>query len=190
MSKLVLASQSPRRKELLAQLEDQFSTVVPAIDETPSDDETPHDYVARLAQQKAMAGYCLCEDGSIVIGSDTIVVKDNVLLGKPRDKSDFTATMALLSGQTHQVYTAVAVTNGNTKLLEVVVSDVTFCHLNEADIEWYWQTGEPQDKAGGYGIQGRAGRFITRIEGSYSAVVGLPLYQTSQLIQTIRESKP
>ncbi len=189
MSKLVLASQSPRRKELLAQLEDQFSTVIPAIDETPGDDETPHDYVARLALQKAKAGYCLCDDDSIVIGSDTIVVKDNALLGKPSDKSDFTATMRLLSGQTHQVYTAVAVTNGETHLLEVVVSDVTFCHLTEADIEWYWQTGEPQDKAGGYGIQGRAGRFITRIEGSYSAVVGLPLYQTSQLIQNIRESK-
>lgn len=189
MCKLVLASQSPRRKELLAQLEDQFSIVVPAIDETPSDDETPHDYVARLALQKAVAGYRLCEDDSIVIGSDTIVVKDNMLLGKPDDKADFQATMKLLSGQTHQVYTAVAVTNGDTMLHDVVISDVTFCPLSDADVEWYWLTGEPQDKAGGYGIQGRAGRFITRIEGSYSAVVGLPLYQTSQLIQRIRECK-
>ena len=96
--------------------------------------------------------------------------------------------MRSLSGDTHQVYTAVAVTNGKRHFGEVVVSDVTFCYLSDADIEWYWLTGEPQDKTGGYGIQGKAGRFITRLEGSYSAVVGLPLYQTSLLIKRIRES--
>jgi septum formation protein len=111
-------------------------------------------------------------------------VIDNQSLGKPIDKQDFTHTLKRLSGNTHQVLTAIAFATPEKVLSCVVSTDVTFKILNDAEIDAYWQTGEPQDKAGGYGIQGLGGRFVTHISGSYFAVVGLPLYETEQLLNT------
>jgi septum formation protein len=119
-----------------------------------------------------------------VLGSDTVVVMDNQSLCKPRDKDDFTQTLKRLSGSTHQVLTAIAFATSDKVLSCVVSTDVTFKTLSDEEIHAYWQTGEPQDKAGGYGIQGVGGRFVTHISGSYFAVVGLPLYETEQLLNT------
>ncbi|MGL4475318.1 MAG: Maf family protein [Shewanella sp.] len=186
---LVLASSSPRRKELLAQAlfsaeQTEFSIVVPDIDETPHQDEAASAYVVRLAIEKAQAGVKLCEHIAhpAVLGSDTIVVLDNQLLGKPQDVSDAKAILRALSGRRHQVMTAVALVTENSVDSRLVTTYVQFCPLSEADIAAYVATGEPMDKAGAYGIQGLGGCFVAAIEGSYSAVVGLPLVETRELL--------
>jgi septum formation protein len=196
---LVLASTSPRRKELLAQIgfgrpEFSFTQVAPDIDETVQQGEAPRDYVRRLAAEKAQAGLALCADMSqpAVLGSDTIVVLENQILGKPLDVADAKQTLSELSGRTHTVMTAVALTykagESDSTLktsVRLVETQVRFCALSTADIEAYVASKEPMDKAGSYGIQGLGGCFVAAIEGSYSGVVGLPLVETRELLAEV-----
>ena len=195
---LVLASTSPRRKELLAHLglgrsEFCFTQVAPDIDETVQQGEAPRDYVRRLAAEKAHAGLALCADMSqpAVLGSDTIVVLENQILGKPLDVADAKRTLIELSGRTHTVMTAVALTyQADADLsfktsVRLVETQVRFCALSAADIDAYVASQEPMDKAGSYGIQGLGGCFVAAIEGSYSGVVGLPLVETRELLAEV-----
>ncbi len=139
-------------------------------------------YVKRLSQDKAFAGITLAPQGAVVLGSDTIVVVDDKVLEKPVDFTDAKQMLQALSGRSHQVMTAVTVATEQSHKSVVVTTDVWFKPLDQAEIERYWQSGEPRDKAGSYGIQGLGGRFVTRLEGSYYAVVGLPLFETDQLL--------
>lgn len=184
--KLILASQSPRRRELLAQLGYQFSVQASDIDETVESAETAYGYVLRLAEQKAQHVLSLLPEAersnSYVLGSDTSVVFDGKILGKPDDLEDCVNTLSLLSNSQHQVLTAIALASEEGMKGQVVTTEVTFMTLTKAEMTAYWLTGEPQDKAGSYGIQGIAGQFVKTINGSYSAVVGLPLYETAQLL--------
>jgi septum formation protein len=179
---LILASQSPRRKELLQQLGYDFICLPADIDESALSDETPEQYVARLALEKARVIAQQCNDDVAVLGSDTTVVFGQHILGKPESLSDCLAILNMLSGKSHQVLTAIAVVQGERNEVVVVNTEVDFKILTEQEIKCYWQSGEPQDKAGAYGIQGIAGQFVKQIRGSYSAVVGLPLYETAQLL--------
>lgn len=183
MTTLYLASASARRKQLLAQLGYEFTQFSVDADESQLENESPLELVERLARLKAQTGVSMGYDDKPVLGSDTVVVIDNLALGKPVDEADFIAMMKRLSGRTHQVLTAIAVADKSTVLSQVVATDVTFKTLSDEDIASYWQSGEPQDKAGGYGIQGLGGRFVTQMSGSYFAVVGLPLYETDELIK-------
>ncbi|RDB44505.1 septum formation inhibitor Maf [Halomonas sp. DQ26W] len=177
---LCLASASPRRRELLASIGVEVEVCPVDIDETPNGGERADAYVTRLARQKASAGAGL--SSLPVLGSDTAVVCDGVILGKPGDKQHAAAMLRALSGRTHQVLTAVAV-SGPAGMLEVCVTTrVVMRTIAEHEIAAYWVTGEPLDKAGGYAIQGLAAIFIERIEGSHSAVVGLPLFETARLL--------
>lgn len=182
-TKIVLASTSPRRRELLSQLGYQFSVVSPDIEEVKQAQESAQQYVERLSLEKAMAGLELSDLSSVVVGSDTVVVLNGHVLEKPNDFEHAKAMLQGMSGEKHQVLTAVSVVSKNKQSSVVVTTDVWFKTLSEKEIEQYWLSGEPQDKAGSYGIQGLGGRFVTRIEGSYYAVVGLPLYETDQLLQ-------
>ena len=183
MTPLYLASASARRKQLLTQLGYEFVQFSVDADESQHMGEPADKYVERLARLKAESGVAMGYLDRPVLGSDTVVVIDGDALGKPRDEQDFNATMQRLSGRTHQVLTAVAVANSTHTLSTLVSTDVTFKTLSENEITHYWQSQEPLDKAGGYGIQGLGGRFVTKISGSYFAVVGLPLYETEALIQ-------
>lgn len=183
-----LASASPRRKELLTVLQQPFELVKVDVDESLLPAESPLVYVARLAKCKAEAGFAAVSGRMPVLGADTIVVVDHEVLGKPRDEADFGRMMRQLSGRVHQVHTAVAIAYSGSVLQQLVSSKVHFADLTEAMIAAYWQTGEPADKAGGYGIQGIGGRYVRYLEGSYSAVVGLPLYETDQLLQQLEAS--
>ena len=189
MNKLILASQSPRRKELLTQLGYQFTTQVADIDETPLQNETPQDYVLRLAKQKAQVIFQSLsgteQANSIVLGSDTCVVTGDTILGKPEDEAQCISMLEQLSGGNHQVLTSIAAINEQSILSDVVTTEVYFKPLTLNEIKRYWQTGEPCDKAGSYAIQGIGGQFVTKINGSYSAVVGLPLYETAQMLATL-----
>lgn len=187
MRKIALASASPRRRELLAQLGINFDLVKVDVDETQWPQELATDYVLRLAKTKAQAGIVAQTAGQElpVLGADTIVVVDGEVLGKPVDQQDFLRMMRLLSGRQHQVYTAIALATPTLLLSDTVKTEVWFSPLTEAQMLAYWQTGEPADKAGGYGIQGLASRYIPKISGSYFAVVGLPLYETDQLLQQL-----
>ncbi|MEZ9057215.1 nucleoside triphosphate pyrophosphatase [Vibrio pelagius] len=194
---LVLASGSPRRKELLTQLGYEFSVLVTDIEEQQQPGEDAQAYVKRLSLDKAKAALDLIAEqepksdslialGSnniVVLGSDTVVVSQGQVLEKPSDLADCKRMLTQLSDQRHQVMTAVSVVSADKQKTEIVITDVWFKPLSEQEIEKYWQTGEPCDKAGSYGIQGLGGRFVTRIEGSYYAVVGLPLFETDQLLQ-------
>lgn len=180
---LVLASQSPRRKELLATLGVQFEVASADIDESVIASESAANYVQRLAKEKAQVIYDrLAQPNTAVLGSDTSVIYEGRILGKPENELDFSSMMRLLSGQTHQVMTSVAVISANKISCEVITSDVVFKPLTESMIEKYWLTGEPKDKAGGYGIQGFGSLFVDKIHGSYSAVVGLPLAETASML--------
>lgn len=194
MQKIALASASPRRRELLAQLGVHFELVKADVDETQLPGELATDYVLRLAISKARAGLNnqtqTVTEVLPVLGADTIVVVDGEVLGKPVDQADFLRMMLLLSGRQHQVYTAIALVSGDLAsgervLSDTIKTDVWFSELTEAQMLDYWHSGEPADKAGGYGIQGLASRFIPKITGSYFAVVGLPLYETDQLLQQL-----
>ena len=196
-SSLVLASGSPRRKELLTQLGYEFSVLVTDIEEQQQPDEDAQAYVQRLSLDKAKAALNLIaeqepnsdstvslgSDNIVVLGSDTVVVSQGQVLEKPSDLADCKRMLTQLSDQRHQVMTAVSVVSADKHKTEIVITDVWFKPLSEQEIEEYWRTGEPCDKAGSYGIQGLGGRFVTRIEGSYYAVVGLPLFETDQLLQ-------
>ncbi|MBA6414413.1 septum formation inhibitor Maf [Colwellia sp. 6M3] len=179
---LILASQSPRRKELLEQLGYHFTCLPADIDESVLAQETPEQYVSRLAIEKARVIAKQYDESVVVLGSDTSVIFGTHILGKPASLDECIAILSMLSGQTHQVITAVAVVKGERSEVLVVRTEVDFKVLTEQEISRYWRTGEPQDKAGAYGIQGIAGQFVKQIRGSYSAVVGLPLYETSQLL--------
>jgi septum formation protein len=185
---LVLASASPRRKELLAQLCPEFIIAPADIDETPHFGELAEAHVTRLAQEKALVVAGQYSE-HIVLAADTIVVCDQQILGKPVDDQDGCGILRQLSGKTHQVLTAVAVTWAEHLALCCVTTEVTFRQLTEVDVQEYWATGEPKDKAGAYGIQGLGGRYVQRINGSYSAVVGLPLVETEQLLQQINSAR-
>jgi len=184
MTTLYLASASPRRRELLTQIGVAFVTRVQPIDETPQPAEAPAAYVERLALAKAQAVLATLDDrhAAVVLGSDTAVVLDGRILGKPVDREDGLATLAALAGREHQVLTAVALVSATRAEARVVSSTVRFKPLTQAQIEAYWATGEPCDKAGSYGIQGLAAVFVSQMQGSYSAVVGLPLCETAELL--------
>jgi len=182
---IYLASQSPRRRELLTQIGIEYELILNDIDETPLADESAHDYVERLAIAKARAGQLLAIDNKPVLGADTIVVVDKKLLGKPRNKQDAMAMLLSLSNRTHQVMTAIALVQGDDVLSEVVMTQVTFRAINEQEALNYWLSGEPKDKAGGYGIQGLGGQFVEKIDGCYFSVVGLPLMKTQQLLNRL-----
>lgn len=184
---IALASASPRRRELLGQLQQEFVLVSGTIDETQLNGETADEYVLRLAEQKAQAGFASQSTPLPTLGADTIVQVDDLVLGKPADLADFQRMMRLLSGRSHWVKTAVALATQQGIVSRTVATKVWFKPLSEQEILWYWNTGEPADKAGGYGIQGLAGQFVQRIDGSYFAVVGLPLYETAQLLLTLKE---
>ncbi|ULN64583.1 Maf-like protein [Vibrio gigantis] len=192
---LVLASGSPRRKELLSQLGYEFSVLVTDVEECKHAQETAEEYVKRLSLDKALAALSLLKDNpsekqhvvsssdTVVLGSDTVVVSQGQVLEKPSDFADSKRMLTQLANERHQVMTAVSVVSEEKQRTEIIITDVWFKPLSEKEIEQYWQTGEPCDKAGSYGIQGLGGRFVTRIEGSYYAVVGLPLFETDQLLQ-------
>lgn len=182
---LYLASRSPRRSELLARLGRPFQTLDLDVAEVRAVGETPRDYVQRVAADKARAGlaYVLAADpAAVVVGSDTEVVLGERVFGKPADAGDAAAMLAALSGRTHQVMTAVVLASAGGVSVDVVVSEVTFAAMEQAHIAAYVATGEPFGKAGAYAIQGEAERFITHLAGSYSGVMGLPLYQTDRLL--------
>ena len=193
---LYLASQSPRRVELLQQLGLQFEKLCLDVDEARNSGELPEDFVGRLGLDKAMAGYRALIDQSLssipagpfaVLGADTIVVCDDDVLGKPTGEADAAQMLRRLSGRTHGVYTSVSVILSNISgeySVHSIISktQVTFRTIQPAEVQWYWHSGEPTDKAGAYGIQGLGAIFVSRIEGSYSGVVGLPLFETSQLL--------
>ena len=184
MATLYLASGSPRRRELLTQIAVPFLTQIAPIDENALPGESPIAYVERLARAKAQAGLAALSDtaDAVVLGADTAVVLDGRILGKPADRDDALATLSALSGRSHQVLTAVALVSRERLESRVVTSQVTFRPLSQAEIEAYWASGEPQDKAGCYGIQGLAAVFVSQLQGSYSAVVGLPLCETAALL--------
>ncbi len=175
---LFLASASPRRQELLTQLGYRFKLVLPNVIECRQDNESPSDYVTRLSREKALAGLALTTDDRPVIGADTIVVVDEQILEKPVDQADAARMLKLLSGRKHQVLTAISFVTKKKQETKLVTTQVWFRPLTDDDILAYWQTGEPCDKAGSYGIQGIGGKFIERIDGSYYAVMGLPLMET------------
>lgn len=181
-SLIVLASGSPRRHELLLQLGVQHDISAVDIDESCLSGESPDKCVERLALEKARAGQVLFPL-ALVIGSDTMVVVDGKILGKPRDRAEGLQMLEWLSNRSHEVLTAVAVIGDGKELSCVQRSKVVFRSLSSEEIEAYWQSGEPCDKAGGYAIQGIAAQFIERLEGSYSGVMGLPLYETAQLLK-------
>ena len=171
---IVLASRSPRRSELLAAAGISFEVLAADIDETPHTNEAPEAYVERLAIEKASAVLAL-RPGTTVIGADTTVVIDGQILGKPADAQDATDMLRLLQGRAHDVFTGVAVASASGVLAAVAHTRVWFRVMTDEDISWYVASGQPMDKAGAYGIQGLASRFIDRIHGSYTNVVGLPV---------------
>ncbi|MCW8125192.1 Maf family protein [Microbulbifer halophilus] len=177
-SRLLLASGSPRRAELLAQLGVPFTSRAPSVPESQGADERARDYVSRLARSKAAAGLELAAgpaDGLWALGADTLVLAGTRVLEKPRDFADFESMMHSLSGGEHAVLTAVCLRGDGRQFEQLVETRVRFRHLNRQLIEAYWRTGEPADKAGGYGIQGFGAALVESISGSYSNVVGLPL---------------
>jgi len=181
--RITLASASPRRGELLDQLGVDYDVLPVDIDESIQAGETDEGFVQRLAMEKAQTGFDRQGTEQPVLGSDTIVVLKHRILGKPKNKDDGLAMLSALSGQQHQVMTAVAMVHAEHKACLLNISQVSFRSLSEAEIEAYWDTGEPVDKAGGYGIQGLAAQFIRRLDGSYSGVMGLPLFETAQLLE-------
>jgi len=179
---LILASSSPRRAELLAAAGYRFEVAPQAVDETVRPGEAPEAYVVRVAWEK-VHGMCR-KSGSIVIGADTVVVIDGEILGKPRDDRDAADMLKRLSGRTHEVLTGV-VLRGDQLVSDLARTAVRFLPLTEAEIGWYVASGEPRDKAGAYAIQGLASRFVDRIDGSYSNVVGLPIALVSRLLRRL-----
>ncbi len=179
---LILASASPRRVELLRILEPSFSQQPADIDETQRHGEDPKTYVCRMAEEKA-AAVAPGNPGSVIIGADTTVVIDGQTLGKPKDRADGIAMLQRLGGRTHQVLTGVCVLHDAGKQTICDQSEVSFVNVSSAQAAAYWATGEPADKAGGYGIQGLGSIFVQRINGSYSGVMGLPLAPLTKLLR-------
>ncbi|MDM7323197.1 MAG: Maf family protein [Gammaproteobacteria bacterium] len=183
MRRLILASTSPRRAELLRQIGVAFELRAVEVDESPRPGEAAAETALRLAVAKAEAGRSQAAPGQAVLAADTLVSLDGEPLGKPRDREDFFVMLRRLSGRRHEVCTAVALAWDDSIRSFLSVSHVDFRPLLDAELAAYWATGEPKDKAGGYAIQGRAAVFITRLEGSFSGVMGLPLFETAELLQ-------
>ena len=186
--KICLASASPRRQELLQQAGINFVVEKSNIDETIVCNEIPRQYVIRMAAAKARTVYESRKNKNKtvlpVLGADTAVIIGSTILGKPENKADARHMLNRLSGRSHEVMTAIALVTGENKIFQAInTSRVTFKFLDKKEISLYLDSGEAQDKAGGYGIQGLAAAFITRLEGSYSAVVGLPLFELSALLK-------
>lgn len=190
---LYLASSSPRRRELLDQIGIKFKVISDLdVDESPEQTEAPVQYVCRLARDKALAGYArvssLTEEKPLemppVLGADTCIAIDGEILGKPIDRTDGMAMLHRLSGRSHTVLTAICLIDSRLQLQSLSQSIVTFKTLEADEVESYWESGEPADKAGAYAIQGGAARFITNLQGSYTGVVGLPLYELTELLQS------
>ncbi len=189
MQTLILASASPRRRELLSQAGFVFKVHPAQIPEDPLKDEDPIAYVVRLAREKAQAAFDELRDpDAIVLAADTTVTLDDHILGKPEDAADAARMLRLLSGRTHRVITGVAVVTANGAEVAAEVTGVRFLALSDKEIAAYVATGEPMDKAGAYAIQGRAARWIPRIEGCYFNVVGLPLALVSTMLEAINLS--
>ncbi|MDE1185515.1 MAG: Maf family protein [Pantoea sp.] len=186
MITLYLASGSPRRRELLTQLGLQFERLVTHVEEQRLPAEAAEVYVRRLAIDKALAGVAVAPQDLPVLGADTIVVLNGEVLEKPADAAHATRMLSKLSGQTHQVMTAVALADPRQQLDCLVVTDVTFRKITAEEIAHYIASGEPMDKAGAYGIQGMGGNFVRKINGSYHAVVGLPLVETGELLSNFQ----
>jgi septum formation protein len=183
---IYLASASPRRSALLAQIGIAHQVAPVTVDESVAGVEAPETYVTRLAALKAETLWRrLAEPERLpVLGSDTTVVVDESILGKPADEDECVRMLQRLSGRTHQVHTAVALRSAAGSDVRLSVSEVTFRELSMTEMRSYWRTGEPADKAGGYAVQGRAAIFISRIAGSYSGIMGLPLFETAELLAT------
>jgi septum formation protein len=184
---IYLASASPRRSALLAQIAVEHRVQPVSVDESAFAAELPGEYVQRLAVLKAQTLWLKLAGAERhpVLGADTAVVLDGEILGKPADEQECLRTLGLLAGRTHQVFTAVALCAPNGCHTRLSVSEVTFRKLASEEMRNYWRTGEPADKAGGYAVQGLAALFIERIAGSYSAIMGLPLFETGELLAAI-----
>jgi septum formation protein len=186
---VILASASPRRQELLRQIGVSFQTVEPDVDETPGHNESADAFVLRLALEKARVGLRMVRErdlnGAPVLGADTCIVFDGEILGKPDDREHGIAMLTRLAGRSHEVLTGVALVDDGREQQVISRSRVTFAHLSPDEIAAYWDTGEPADKAGAYAVQGRAATFIERIEGSYSGIVGLPLFEVAHMLKNL-----
>ena len=181
---LVLASRSPRRARLLREAGYLIDVVPADVDERRLEEEAPRTYVARLAAAKA-AAVAPRAGARIVVAADTVVLIDGLVLGKPADRGDAESMLGRLSGRTHEVLTGVAVASGGRRLDAVEATRVTFAKVDPARIAWYAATGEPDDKAGAYAVQGIGSRFVERIEGSYTNVVGLPMALVDRFVREI-----
>ncbi|HDK38198.1 MAG TPA: septum formation inhibitor Maf [Thiolapillus brandeum] len=181
MTLLVLASQSPRRRELLSQIDVAHEVIHVDVDETPHQGESPQNYVQRITLAKARAGHEQMPDRPI-LAADTCVVIKNRILGKPEDEEHAVHMLKQLSGTTHQVLTGVALFHAGAEHYQLNHNEVRFCTISTVQARHYWATGEPADKAGGYAVQGRGALFIEYISGSYSGIMGLPLFETGQLL--------
>ena len=181
---IILASTSPRRRQLLSQLGLEFTVAVQDIDEIQHPGEVPIDFVRRMAIEKVQAAQAELTDEatSLVIGGDTVVIFKGSVLGQPEDKEDGLRMLRLLSGKAHSVLTAVVVATLDKKRVSVSESKVKICRISEQEAEAYWQSREPVDKAGAYGIQGLGAVFVKTLTGSYSGVMGLTLYETAKLL--------
>lgn len=186
MSDLILASASPRRSELLQQIGVHFDVKPVDIPEVKLADESAFEFVERLAIEKAVAGWQRSEQRLPVLGSDTVVVLDDRVMGKPQNRENGIDMLLALSGREHQVVTALAIVNNEQTQVRVVSTRVRFKELSAELCQRYWETGEPVDKAGGYGIQGLGAVFVASISGSYSSVVGLPLTETAELLDIFK----
>jgi len=180
-AQIILASASPRRQELLDQINVTYKVYPVDIDETPRANESPLAYVQRLAAEKSAACKERLNTDIPILAADTAVVLGQMIMGKPKDQDDAVSMLMLLSGKTHQVYSAISV-RGREHGQAVSVTEVTFRHLNKQEILAYWHSGEPLDKAGSYAIQGLGALFVQAIKGSFSGVVGLPLFETAELL--------
>jgi septum formation protein len=179
--KLILASRSPRRAELLTAAGIEFTVRSADIDETPHEGEDPRDYVLRLAGEKARA--LEASDDEVVLAADTTVVLGNEIMGKPGDAADAARMLRALAGQRHEVVTAICIRRGDRSVCDIASTSVWFAPISDTEIADYVASGEPMDKAGAYGIQGLASKFIERIEGSYTNVVGLPVALVYRLLK-------
>ena len=185
---VVLASASPRRTALLKQMNIAHKIHPADIDESPRLNETPQALVTRLAAEKAQAVKAQLEArhsmtaGTVILASDTLIAFEGQSVGKPIDKADSKKILRMLSGKQHEVLTAISALSDSQQQTQVITTSVTFAALTDEQIDAYWETGEPADKAGSYAIQGLGGEFVVSINGSASAVIGLPLYETRQLL--------
>ncbi len=181
---LILASSSPRRRELLKQIGVSFEAIAAGIEEVALPGESPGDFVLRMAREKALEVLGSGGHGIPVLGSDTAVIVDDEILGKPADRDEAVSMLKRLSGRTHEVYSAVAVAVTASEIHDALnITRVTFSKLDEEWIEAYCDSGDPMDKAGAYGVQGKAAEKISMIEGSFYGVMGLPLFETAQLLK-------